>query len=470
MSAGEVFAQLRAAASPELRAWLQARPQTVLAVIARVDNLLLGPAAAYADMRPSKAEGMISASKLEDFKRRIAALQKKTAKHGLPPIMVAYGQPQFVKLPQKDWEVELGIAPRYEQQIPVSLDMPAVQIKGWRFLATVDHRSDGTGPDKKPTFHNIIKLAPGVGSLSSAYRTAGPHCDHCKTQRWRKETFVLEKDGRQVRVGRQCLRDFIGHEDAETLILLAQTIDDLRGAVGEDSEFGGGGSDYDAAVRVERALVRAAQAVNTYGYVSRKQAEAQNIESTADTVSFALFPPRNAPREKLPPPPSPADEALGKAALAWVRSAPGDSDFMYNVRTAAAQDYTYARDLGLLVAIIPAYERAQGILREGEGLPPGAHLGKVGDRFGGAGKKALPPLEAVITKRRVLDGTYGTTTLLGMRTPEGADLLWFATGVVSPMYGEGKRVRVTGTVKAHIQDKLTGRPVTQLTRGEIELI
>jgi hypothetical protein len=38
------------------------------------------------------------------------------------------------------------------------------------------------------------------------------------------------------------------------------------------------------------------------------------------------------------------------------------------------------------------------------------------------------------------------------------------------MYVEGAKVRVTGTVKAHTLDKMTSRPVTQLTRGDLHLI
>lgn len=469
-SSAEVYKRLLAAATPELRAWLQQHPQRVLAVLARVSNLLEQPVATFAAVQPSKASGNILAARLETFKARIATLARKAQKLGLPLPVVEYGTPFWEKIPQADWEIELGHAPRYRERIPVTVDMPAIQIPGWQFQATVEHRMAGQHAQGPRGFANLIKLAPGVASLPEAYRTAGPHCDHCKTRRWRNETFVLAKDGKRVRIGRQCLRDYIGAEDAETLIALSSFLDDMRGATGDGEEGGGFSDGYLSSFRLRDVLVRAAQDIREHGYMGRKQANEQGVESTADSVRFMLMPPKNLPPARRPPPPAAGDVEVGEAALAWVRTAPGNSDFMHNLRALATHEYVGEDDLGMAVAIIPAYQNAQRIAQEATAAGPGGYLGKVGERFGGAKKSDPPPLTATILRRTTTHSIYGTSTLFSLRTPAGFDLLLFLSGTPGPGFREGVVVRVSGTVKAHTLDKLTQRPVTQLTRADMERV
>ena len=69
-------------------------------------------------------------------------------------------------------------------------------------------------------------------------------------------------------------------------------------------------------------------------------------------------------------------------------------------------------------------------------------------------------MEVTITGIKYIDGVYGTTSLISMRTAEGKVAKWFASG-----YKEvemGSKVTIDGTVKA--QEVYNGQDQTILTR------
>lgn len=71
---------------------------------------------------------------------------------------------------------------------------------GWEFVATIVHTDDG----------NIIRCVPGY-TVPVEHRDRPTWCDHCKTNRVRRDTYVVRHaDGRVMQVGSSCLEDFIG--------------------------------------------------------------------------------------------------------------------------------------------------------------------------------------------------------------------------------------------------------------------
>ena len=80
--------------------------------------------------------------------------------------------------------------------------------------------------------------------------------------------------------------------------------------------------------------------------------------------------------------------------------------------------------------------------------------------FLGEQKDRIKNLEVTITGIKYIDGAYGTTSLISMRTAEGKVAKWFASG-----YKEiemGSKVTIDGTVKA--QEVYNGQDQTILTR------
>lgn len=107
------------------------------------------------------------------------------------------------------------------ENTPQSMMIPASRygdLEGWEFLGTVHSLGEEA----------VLNAAPGK-QIPEEYRTAKPVCDHCETARHRKDTFIVSKDGQTRRVGRNCLRDFLGHASAEALVRYLYKFKDAEG-------------------------------------------------------------------------------------------------------------------------------------------------------------------------------------------------------------------------------------------------
>ena len=54
-------------------------------------------------------------------------------------------------------------------------------INGWRFVATLEHKEIG----------NVIRRVDSSLEIPEYYKTCEPRCDHCKSLRRRKDTYII---------------------------------------------------------------------------------------------------------------------------------------------------------------------------------------------------------------------------------------------------------------------------------------
>lgn len=200
-------------------------------------------------------------SRLEWLKAEIAKLAKRAAKIKCAAPTMTVGESKDVKLTDKE-----GIV-TFMRYFAVEVTGEAPRINGWTFVATLDH-ADG---------EVMLRSHPGYkDQLPVRFRHADPrHCDHCRMARQRNETFVLRSDatGDYQQVGRQCLRDFLGHENPAAVASCAELLWDLcEAAEAADSEGGGGGGGD--LVDTEEFLAFVAAAIRNQGWLSRSAARA----------------------------------------------------------------------------------------------------------------------------------------------------------------------------------------------------
>lgn len=343
-----------------------------------------------------------------------------------------------------------------------------VRLPGWRFAAVVEHTSDG----------NLLRSAPDAGDLPAHFREDKPTCDHCGVYRRRAETFVLRhEDGRYVRVGRQCLRDFVGEDSAARMVAMASLLSAVEALVTEaegdglTDDMGYGGGAGPLRVRAERYLAWVVAAIAARGWRSRGAARDEGGEATADMAMEHMRPP---PRfRRLFDAPMEAQTEEARAALAWAREIDPEttSDYLHNCRVLAGQETWTARYIGIGASIVAAYQREQARLHQQRYAVrlPSVFLGAVGDRFGGKGTKKKPapaPLAVTVLGRYEVAGDYGLTTIVRMQASVDAehvaDLVWFASGAVDVAVGD--HCLLTGTVKRQEVSRRTGRLETHLTR------
>lgn len=350
----------------------------------------------------------------------------------------------------------------------VTLDVVRVRITGavptitdHVFLARVEHHSVG----------NIVARAPGQEAveLPVELRAADArHCDHCGTERRRKETFVLRApDGSLKRIGRNCLADFLRTEDADRAVRMWDLFTAVREAVEETGEEGyGGGWGGCSQLDTEDYLAHVAACVRVAGWVSKARASSSDLLATADLALRACGPQPQDPRSAdvwRSVQPTAEDRLEAAAVIAWgteLAMRGNLVDYMHNLRIGLALSYVGGKNMGLVASAVTAYRKDREFAVkqvERATKPVGAHVGAVGKRS---------EFELTVIRVRSSANRWGASTIVALEDAAGNELVWFASGYKE--FNAGDKVRGKGTVKKHSDFK--GRPQTELTRCDFDKV
>jgi hypothetical protein len=333
-------------------------------------------------------------------------------------------------------------------------------MAGFTFLARIDHASVGNG-------HNVVCAVPGFdeGVIPERYRTAPPHCDHCKVQRHRNDTFILRHDARGEfrQIGRNCLADYIGHDPEGILALFAGYGRILADCRDESGDWSSDRCAFTAGAEAVDVLAYTVAAIERFGWCSKKQAESDYSKTaTAIIVNDNLLNPMHAAKREYDVHPTESHYEEAAKALAWVREVLTNkarkSEFEYNLTAILSADFVATRVFGFACAAMFCYRRAveNDLTRKAEAATraPSQHVGTIGARIDLAGVHVLGCYP--------YDGNFGPCTIVRMRDAAGNALVWFASGV--PAIAAGDLLTVRGTVKRHATNNRDGSPETVLTR------
>ena len=413
-------------------------------------------------------------SNIEKLAHEVEKLNRRAAKLGVPAIQLHIGEREtcftlakpgsthgpLISTDPKAWGDEAKVI-GHERATVIIVGEPPM-LAGWRFAAVVDHLSNGT-ITRYPFGGTEIDLTP--------YRGAEATCDHCATARNRHETFIVIKDNGPSdyiakRVGRSCLKDFLGHSDPSKVIghlnLYGKAFALLEGF--EEAGFDTGVTYLSLPV----FLGYVACQMRLHGWLSRGKAYEQGNTgaSTADCAQFAYW-------SNLNPPvlaPETADTERGQKALDWARALTdeqiGDSDYLYNLRAVCTDDYVRPKRGGLAASVIVAAERAfeKAAEKAAEATKSNLHIGVEKERL---------TLELTLVNTREINGYYGLSTLHRFEDAAGNLFVWFATnpyfikGDTNRQMEIGETLTLTGTVKGH--DDFKGRNQTKLTRVSVSV-
>lgn len=330
-------------------------------------------------------------------------------------------------------------------------------ISGWQFVARVEHHGE---------LGNVISVAPDAQSsdLPKDLRTADATCDHCKSVRNRKDTFVLRntEDGSFRRVGRNCLADFLRNTEIKSLLGIWSLISSVRSLLIEASESCGSGPDVFSTVGF---LAATSSAIRKAGWVSKQKSRETGASPTANLAAFiAGRPPESGTAlvEWKALRPTEVDFEEAGEIVSWVEtiSSEGElNDYLLNLKTAILLGYVGERHEGIVASGVASYRRHLEDLKkaaEASKKPPSKHLGTKAERL------VFKALE--ICKTREIDGPFGLSTLVLFEDVDGNDLKAFIKGMVP--FVAGDFVKGKGTVKEH--EVYEGRAVTMLTRCKFE--
>lgn len=315
---------------------------------------------------------------------------------------------------------------------------------GWTFLARLEWEESGV----------VTHTAPGVEGIDRDSLVEGA-CDHCKTNRYRKHTFIVRhEDGRQLQVGSTCIKDFLGWDGRPVWIDPDSYSEDrLREGFTVSQSF-----------PVETVLAIAWAAVEQYGYVRTNEIGL----TTKDVVSSFLIwgegkrnHPEVAERSKA------ANEMAGKIRD-WILSDEffGDSEYVLNLKTIAEGKSCSERNLGILVSATVCYNRyLEKKIREAQERSEldNSWTGNVKDKI---------EIDVTVKFTRFFDNQYGGTTLYTMIGSDNRVYKWFSSKGLSVTFDggtrgvwEGDTFTLKGTIKDH--DEWNGQKQTVLTRCKV---
>jgi hypothetical protein len=391
------------------------------------------------------ASYMVANYKWPWLQEQVAKLNRRAVKLCAVPIKIwLTGETKRVEIKSDI----TGLVERVKEYVGVQVEGAAPKFNGWTLAACVEHTAEG----------NLLRKTPDCKIELTQFRTGAQHCDHCQTERNRRETFiVLHEDGSMKMIGRNCIRDFLGHSDPHALAHLAELYYSLHelGEAAEDWDMDEFGYRARPVLSVPGFLAYAATAIRRLGFISRKTSEERNCDSTAALANAWMNPFRGAKLGKDYFVPEDADKAFAEAARENVLNTLGQkdpialSDFEHSLLTACKCETVEPRNSGILAFVPEYYSRT---LEQAKQAALETYFGEVGKRIKGV----------VLTyiKSTSWDSQFGTTFLHSFVTQDGARVLWKTGNELG--LTPSAQVKATFTVKAH--EEFKGHKQTKVSR------
>ena len=335
-------------------------------------------------------EGQVPTFALDTVRERVEKVNKRAIKRGFPQVMINIGQTQMVSDPYFEHACNGGFAPiSVCSESPRQVEYTQVEIAatgrlamdGWRLVGVIAADAE----DKDGNVIPMLTTVPGE-SYSGIIADAGA-CDHCKARRYRTETFMLAHDsGLHRQVGRQCLRDFLGHDPAAILAGL----DAFRELMISESDLESWGRGAPMVWTKLDVIQSAARIVAVDGwYISKAKAiESQENEdgryltSTASKTSMLLMPPRTKfDREfNAEHPITPTVERIVANTIAALDNLKPNNDWEYKLAEYAKIERVGARHIGILASSVILGLRLEERKAKAAAKPESKHIGSIGER------------------------------------------------------------------------------------------
>jgi len=380
--------------------------------------------------------------RLSEAKKRIEIANRKAAKAGIED-KITYDYEKYEEIKTD----EFGFAV-INERVKLTLNKPVLKHDGWTFAGTMGW-DDETGL--------ITRMVPGENLIS---RPEKELCDVCKKVRHRNDTFIVQKDGEQKQVGRNCLKQFMGIKPAGLwmmdyeLELKEYDPDDVRAPKGETRRNNNELLAIGLAVYAKKGWVTSARAQatgETPTAYSIKSLLDTNVRKTQEDERF-----RQEIMSEVEDYKTEAEKLLDE-----VRQLPGNSEYVQNLRNIANSETVSERNMNILLSAIPTIKAKQDRERDKAEREknPSQWIGTVGEK--------IELTKVVVEDVRPIANNFSYyesyTYLISMRTSDGNLVKWFSSRNLD--LHTGKEYTLSGRVKKHDQYKDTKQ--TLITRGKL---
>jgi hypothetical protein len=289
---------------------------------------------------------------------------------------------------------------------------------------------------------NIIKMNPFFeGNVPEKFKTYR-ECDHCLTKRNRIHTVILQEEatGTFISVGKQCVRDFIGHGDPHlvaSFIANFPTYEDIKNSYDEDY-FGESGG-YTPHIPIVDVIAKTIAVIEKRGsFISKAKASELDVSSTANDVTFQLL---YVKKEKHVI--TTTDDHRKKAVdmIEWFKDVKFDMDssnsYIYNLSVLFTEPAVAEKYIPFIASVPAMYYR--------ETTAGNTKTKKVSNWVGAIKEN----IETTVTVNRIntFNGHYGLVAIYNMTDTNGNIIVWKTNN--DEIMEEGEVLTIAGTIKDH---------------------
>ena len=382
---------------------------------------------------------VIPASNKSMVEEHIEKLNKRARKLSIPEIGLAWGKAFLQKRTIKGSQLDVLV-------LPVDVNGPLnVSYDGWQFIATLQHL---------PTGENIIRSITEF-EVPSRYQSCGSNCEHCKVNRYRKDTYLVRhEDSRVMQVGSSCIKDFLGGNSPDDILkratLAAELLDFMNG-----SSHGGTGANDEGIFHIQTFLAQTAACIRDHGWLSKSEAKNTGKKATVSWVHDNFDPPYNQGFKFSVV--TDAEKEKAKLAAEWVENLSDEeceaSDYLHNIRAIVRSGMVGLRTMGYAASIVSSFDRE---LTKRQPKLISGHVGVI---------KMREEFDLTLKSLYEGDSSYGHFFKYLFRDERGNVFVWITS--VEQELEVDQKYRIRGTVKAHSEFK--GIKQTEINRCEVTM-
>lgn len=393
-------------------------------------------------------EYLVPKQNLEKVLDKIDKLNKKAEKLGAESIRVDVSREPEEEIIQDDGSI------LEKHKVVVEGEEP--KLEGWEFIASLEMRHD--------VGKNLINSSPSVDSIPEEFKESY-RCDHCKTNRYRKYTYLIYKEGEGYKqVGSTCLKDFLGGNSPHKMVKFFEYFDELDENI---ISYGNGKGIDDWDYDLEEYLGYVAEAMERFGWTSKSKArkiyeeEGREVKSTADIAWRSMNGAMNYDPKYDIDSVSDKSKELSKKVVDWIENKEEgecDSEYMYNLWLIGQVGRFKSKSTGLVGSMIIAYKRDNNLFKNNKKKrKKSEYVGEEGERLNEIKLNLEKRVDIEIEDR--YRGGYKLLSIHIFKDKEGNKLVWKTT---SRRLDEDCEYVINGTVKEH--EKYRGGKQTVLSR------
>jgi hypothetical protein len=364
---------------------------------------------------------------LRKLREKIVILNKKAKKNSLPEIVLSYGErtTKTIKYYDDSFQVEM---------VRCILVGEYPRLLGYEFLAKLEKHGD----------RNLI-----IGSKSNfdvSWETKPGFCDHCKSKRDRKETYVIKKTDSEdiLQIGSSCIDTFIGSSSLSSVAARATLF-----SIFADTDLFERSQTDKTSTPVSTFDFLSAVIAHTkkYGYVTAAASESSdNKKSTAYSAYLMLNPPKGADSGDVKI--TSADRELSEKAILEIDKiilTVNNPSLRANIKTLYACPDLEVERINTAALLGKLFLESQDM-----STAPAASVKKekcAGNFLGAIGEKREFKVE--VGSKRNFESRFNNngTNMIIMMDEEQNTILTMTGGNFNPEIGS--RLKIRATIKAH---------------------